>query len=90
MLPFSFKKPIFALTAGKAIKQTSSSYYEKKSIIIVSDEPDNISILAEFCNIELHSYHPSEDIEELNVDEIDEEMYNKFYSLTEELGLKIL
>ena len=65
-------------------------HFPTESIIIVSDEADKISILKEFCNIELHSYHPTEDIEEVSVDEIDEEMYNKFYSLTEELGLKIL
>ena len=51
------------------------------------DNQEKLNVLSEFCKKEFNAYHSSENIDELTVDVIDKEMYNKFHSFVFELGL---
>jgi len=63
-------------------------HFPNSSITIDSDSVEKLTVLSGFCKKELGAYHSTEAINDLTVDNnLNEEMSNKFHSLTFELGL---
>ena len=62
-------------------------HFPNSTIVIESDNTEKLSELCDFCKKELGAYHSTENFEEYTVDEMNEELSNKFHSKRFELNL---